>query len=110
MPLHADNGSGASGTAILEGGERGFTVTVAVKPADRRYHAHIHGERCDGYRHDFNKALETVVLTLVDLRDWRSRSVVGQPLSKYLRHGFSIDVHRYDPLYPVVGCGELGAH
>ena len=50
FPLEEENRSGSSGTARLEGDDRGFTVTLAVKPPKNSGPAHIHGVTCEEYR------------------------------------------------------------
>jgi hypothetical protein len=109
VALAPEHDSGARGTAVLRGDQHGFVVTLAVTPDDRSYAAHINDVSCSGYRRigDFDAELDTIVVTLADLRQGRSRSTVREPLLKYARRGYSINIHQYEWPFPVVACGDL---
>jgi hypothetical protein len=107
--LGEENGSGSSGTATLKGGDRGFSVILAVKRPKNSGPAHIHNVTCEQYRamKDFDAQLATVEEALSDLADGKSRTRVDNPLSQYRTAGFSINVHSYAGSFPVVACGDI---
>jgi hypothetical protein len=108
VPLEEQNRSGSSGTATLRGGDRGFTVTLAVKPR-REHPAHIHNVTCEEYRaiKGFDAQLATVDESLTDVQKGRSKTSVDTPLSRFRTGGFSINVHSYESGFPVVACGDI---
>jgi hypothetical protein len=109
VELKTENHSGRSGTAVLKGGHGGLTVTLKVDDASDNYHAHIHEVSCAKYRSmkGFDEQLATVTQELDDLRDGKSETQIGNPLSEYARAGFSINVHEFAFPYPVIACGDF---
>jgi hypothetical protein len=109
--LREENRSGSSGTATLNGGERGFTVTSRMKRAKLSGPAHIHNVTCESYRalKDFDAQLATVDDPLTDVVDGTSRTRIDERLSQYRTGGFSINVHSYEGGFPVVACGNIPA-
>ena len=94
----------------LKGGDRGFTVSLAMKP--RRDHpAHIHNVTCKEYRamKDFDAQFATVEVALRDVANGKSKTAVDAPLSNYRSGGFSINVHSYTGGFPVVACANIPA-
>jgi hypothetical protein len=108
--LKRENGSATSGTATLNGGDRGYSVTIAVRPK-RDHPAHIHDVTCDEYRatKGFDAKLDTVAESLSDLSKGRSETSVDAPLSLVRTGAFSINVHSYTGGYPVVACANIPA-
>jgi hypothetical protein len=109
LPLGEQNRSGRSGTATLRGGNRGFTVTLALRRPQHSGPAHIHTVSCEQYRamKDFDAQYATVERNLRDLVDGRSRTRLDEPLSQYRVGGYSINVHSYAGEFPVVACGDI---
>jgi hypothetical protein len=107
--LEEENRSGGSGRATLKGDDRAISVVLEVRPADERYHAHIHNVSCSDYRGmtSTGAQLATVVQGLGDLVDGRSETNVNAALTSYRKPGFSINVHEYAHPYPVIACGDL---
>ena len=94
----------------LKGGDRGFTVALAVKPKGD-HPAHIHNVRCEEYRalKDFDAQYATVEAGLRDVSKGKSKTSVAAPLSNYRTGGFSINVHSYAGGFPVVACANIPA-
>ena len=108
--LAQEHRSRTSGTVTLKGGDRGFTVSLAMKP--RRDHpAHIHNVTCKEYRamKDFDAQFATVEVALRDVANGKSKTAVAAPLSNYRSGGFSINVHSYTGGFPVVACANIPA-
>jgi hypothetical protein len=108
--LEEEHRSGRSGTVSLKGGDRGFTVALAVKPKGD-HPAHIHNVTCEQYRamKDFDAQFATVDVTLKDVAKGKSRTSVDSPLSDYRTGGFSINLHSYEAGFPVVACANMPA-
>jgi len=111
VPLVEENDSGASGRAILTSGGRSASVTIELNRDDGQYQAHIHDVSCERYRrmNDFSAQLATLTEGLTSVAGGRSESELTEPLSRYTRPGFSINVHEFGSPYPVVACGDLSA-
>ena len=109
FPLEQENRSGSSGRATLEGGDRGFTVKLVVKPPKNSGPAHIHGVTCEKYRamKDFDAQYATIEVGLSDLVDGKAETRIDAALSKYRTGGFSINVQSYAGGFPVVACGNI---
>jgi hypothetical protein len=109
--LAEENRSGASGTATLKGGEKGFSVTLTLKGRRDPSPAHLHTGTCKEYRalKDFDAQFATVALPLTDVVDGKSRTETGTPLSEYRTEVFSINVHSTKGGFPVVACGDVPA-
>ncbi len=109
VPLREENNSGTSGTATLARDGGGASVTIELRGGDASYHAHVHDVSCGRYRrmNDFDAQLATVAEGLTDIGGGASQSDLGEPLSSYTRAEFSINVHEFDPPYPVVACGDV---
>ena len=108
--LEPEHRSGSSGKVTLKGGDRGFTVALAVK-SKRDHLAHIHNVTCQQYRalKDFDAQFATVDVALRDVAKGRATTAVDAPLSDYRTGGFSINVHSYTGGFPVVACGNIPA-
>jgi hypothetical protein len=108
--LKKENRSTTRGTATLKGGDRGYHVTLAVRPK-RDHPAHIHNVTCEEYRatKGFDAQLATVAEPLTDLDKGRSETSVEAPLSRVRTGSFSINVHSYEGGYPVVACVNIPA-
>jgi hypothetical protein len=111
VPLREENNSGASGTATLSGGGDSASVTIELQAEGGRYQAHIHDVSCERYRrmNDFSAQLATLTEGLNNVAGGSSESHLSEPLSRYTRAEFSINVHRFGSPYPVVACGDLWA-
>jgi hypothetical protein len=120
VPLHAVNGSGQSGVAVLTPTADGYTVVVRVtgKRVQDGEHDHIHNLSCARYariaRHpnaptaaQINRQLATVSVGLGDIYNGRSRTPVALPLADVTKGGFSINVHEAGYPYTAVACGDI---
>jgi hypothetical protein len=81
--LGEQNRSGSSGSAALKGGDRGFTVRVALKRSKNSGPAHIHNVTCEKYRatKDFDAQLATVAEPCGGRKD---KTEIGKPLPQYV--------------------------
>ena len=104
--LGREHRSGSSGKVTVKGGDRGFTVALAVKPK-RDHPAHIHNVTCKQYRalKDFDAQYATVDVALSDVAKGKSKTAVDAPLSDFRTGGYSINVHSYAGGFPVVALG-----
>jgi hypothetical protein len=107
--MREENRSGSSGTATLNGGDRGFTVSFKMKRAKNSGPAHIHNVTCESYRalKDFDAQLATIHEALTDVVDGKSKTRIEKTLSQYRTSGFSINVHSYEGGFPVVAWGNI---
>ena len=108
--LAQEHRSGSSGTVTLKGGDRGFTVTLAVRPKGDHL-THIHNVTCQEYRamKDFDAQFATVDVALSDVENGKSKTSVDAPLSDFRTGGYSINVHDYTGGFPVVACADIPA-
>jgi hypothetical protein len=111
VPLVEESNSGASGTATLSKKGATASVTIKLEGRGRQYRAHIHDVSCQQYRrmNDFSAQLATLTEGLSNVRGGRSKSDLIEPLSRYTRTNFSINVHKDAEPYPVVACGDLSS-
>jgi hypothetical protein len=123
VPLKPVNGYHQSGVALLTPTKNGFTVKLAVTsgPAADGGHAHIHKVTCARYARiaprphaptadQIGKQLGTVVVYLNDLSKRKSVTDAPGSLAKYLRGGYSINVHIPNDPYTAVMCGDIPRH
>lgn len=111
VPLVEENDSGASGTATLSKAGGASSVALEIEGDDGRFQAHVHDVSCREYRHmdDTGAQLATLTEGLSNVTRGASESALENPLAAYTGGGFSINVHEYEPPYPVVACGDLSA-
>jgi len=114
------NGYHESGVARLTPTRDGFTVklTVGRGPATTGGHTHIHDLSCARYARiaphphaptgpQLDRQLATVTVYLTDIYNGKSSTDVTEPLAKFLRGGYSINVHIPNDPYTAVMCGDL---
>jgi hypothetical protein len=108
--LKQQNRFTTTGTATIKGGDRGYSVRLAVKPKDDHM-AHIHNVTCAEYRatKGFDAQLATVDEPLTDVEKGRSETSIEAPLSSVRTGGFSINVHSYEGGFPAVACAHIPA-
>jgi len=120
VPLHAVNGSGQSGLAILTPTANGYTVTVRLSGEHIQAgdHDHIHNLSCARYARiaphakaptstQIKKQLATITVGLSDIYLGRSATTVDSPLSQVTKRGFSINVHEPGGPYTALACGNI---
>jgi hypothetical protein len=122
VPLHAVNGSGQTGVAVLTPTAGGYTVAVRLsgKHIQAGEHDHIHNLSCARYgriaphpkdptTRQVDQQLATISVGLNDIYHGRSTTTVGSPLSQVTKGGFSINVHEPGDPYTALACGDIPA-